>query len=308
MLATLDVGTNSVKLLVARVERGRILPIEERVLITRLGEGVNRTHRISSEAMDRTLEALVGFREIARRRKAWQFSAVGTRVLRAAKNAQEFVHRCKKELDLSLRILSGKEEARLSFLGAAWNREVATAVDIGGGSTEFMIGRRGRLLRGTSVNLGAVALTERFFRGDPVPPKEMSAAQSMIRKQLSRLSLRFSTSTLLGIGGTVATAISLHQKRTLGPKAIQGARLTTTQVDTLRDRLATLTLAERKKLPGLEPARADIIVAGLVILSEVLHCGGFHELRASTWGIRHGVALEMAFGRKYNPAPHDNRP
>lgn len=279
ILATIDVGTNSVKLLVAEAARGRVRPIEEHVTITRLGEGVEKTGQISRPAMDRTLEALVDFREHARSRRAWNISAVGTRVLRAAKNAGEFVRRCRGELDLDLRVISGNEEARLAFLGATGGRKDVAAIDVGGGSTELITAKSAK-----SWNVGAVTLAERF-------DDDVEAMTREVRRVFKPGKL---PGTLVGIGGTVATAVAVQRKRDLTPAVVHGRRLTLARIRAMRDRLAGMTLAERKRVKGLEPGRADIIVAGLVILAEAMVLGGFDELTASARGLRHGLALELA--------------
>lgn len=279
ILATIDVGTNSVKLLVAEARNGRVRPLEERVTITRLGEGVEKSGHISRPAMDRTLEALVDFREHARSRRAWNIAAVGTRVLRAAKNAGEFVKRCRGELDLDVRVLSGPEEARLAFLGATEGKTGVAALDIGGGSTEIMTLRSAK-----SWNVGAVTLTERF--GDDVEAMAREVRRAVKPGTLPR--------RLIGIGGAVATAVAIQRKRDLTPGIVHGRRLSIGQVREMRDRLAAMTLEERKHVTGLEPARADIIVAGLTILAEVMEKARFSSMTASARGLRHGLALELA--------------
>ncbi len=290
ILGAIDVGTNSVKLLIVDSKRGRLVPVAERVTITRLGEGVEKTRRISAEAMDRTLEALVGFRELARRRRAWTLEAVGTRVLRMAENAGDFVRRCRKELDLPVRILSGEEEARLGYVGATGGSESCAVLDVGGGSAQLIVRGRGR-----SVDVGAVVLTEAFLRTDPPRPEELRAARDRAARELRGLVRgRKLPSDLVGIGGTIATAAAIRRRRKIGPEAAHGCRLPLRSVDALRDRLAAMTIGERRRVRGLDPARADIIVAGLVVVGEAMRAGGFEELRTSAYGLRHGLALEMA--------------
>ncbi len=295
ILATIDIGTNSVKLLVAKIERGRLTPIEERVVITRLGEGVSRRGRIAGAAADRTLETLAQFRDSAVRHDARQIVAVGTRVLRAARNARDFLLRCEYEAGLSARILSAEEEARLSFLAAAAGSDEATVIDIGGGSTQISKGTRGRLEGPWSMNLGAVVLTERYLLHDPPLQAEMGSVASRIAMALAPiLRHRPFPRRLIGVGGTVATAVAIERRRTATRRDVQGWILRKSNVESLRERLASLTIEERRRVPGLEPARADIIVAGLMILETVLRRGEFPHVRASAHGIRHALALELA--------------
>lgn len=276
-VAAVDIGTNSVKLLI--VSNGRT--VDERVVVTRLGEGVERTGRISGRAMDRTLEALVWFREIARKRKAWDLRVVGTRVLRMARNAREFVRRCREELDLPVRILSGAEEARLGYLGATGGARGVAVLDVGGGSAQFIVDGRGR-----SAAVGAVVVTESHLRSDPPAPDEIAKARRHVRARAAKLVRK--APKLVGIGGTIATAAAIREGR------VHGVRLRLGDIDELLARLAAMPLEDRKRVKGLDPARADIIVAGLLIVGEILRAGGFGELLVSGHGLRHGLALEMA--------------
>lgn len=298
ILAAVDVGTNSVKLLIARVERSRVSPVEERVVITRLGEGVERTHRIAGAAADRTLEVLADYRERIHRRSVRKVAVVGTRVLRAAKNASDFAMRCEFEAGLPLRILTAEEEARLAFRGAASGFPEATVVDIGGGSAQISRGAGGWLARSWSVNVGAVVVTERRLRHDPPTRSELRAALEGVDRQIRGIfDCGGFPRPLVGVGGTVATAVAIHRRRKPTTGAVHGQVLKASTVLELRDLLAAMPLSQRRSIPGLEPARADIIVGGLLILGEVLRLGGFPELRAFSFGLRHGLALELVAGR-----------
>ncbi len=306
-LAAIDIGTNSVKLLVGSVGRGKVRPALERVEVTRLGEGLQKSRRISPEAADRTLERLSEFARLARELGARKVVAAGTRVLRAARNARGFLRRCRRETGLRVRVLTESEEARLAYRGAraAARTPRAVVVDIGGGSMQLTLGTpRGVEWHGGAA-IGAVVLTERFLRGDPPRARELAGLRNRIRERLEaplaglKAARAGREAELVGVGGTVAAlaAVSLRLPRPL-PERIHGRRMTARRVAALAGRLAGMSLARRRRVPGIEPGRADIIAAGAAILVEVMRGGGFPALRVSAAGLRHGLLLELASGRR----------
>lgn len=290
MLAAIDVGTNSVKLLVGRVCSGRVIPVLHRARITRLGEGLGRSKRISPGAAERTLEALAEFRRLAEVRGAEAVAAAGTRALRAASNRAAFLARCRREAGLEVRVLSGREEARLAFCGAAGTqggRGALAAIDVGGGSTEIMVGEPPNRLRASwSLPLGAVTLTERFLAHDPPTAQELERLRAQARRRLARVPVR-RVGDLLGIGGTVSAVLRLVGRR---GRAERG------EVESLAERFSRLAAAARERL-GVERGRADIVVAGAWILVEAMKRLGAGALRSADGGLRHGMLLELAAGR-----------
>jgi exopolyphosphatase/guanosine-5'-triphosphate,3'-diphosphate pyrophosphatase len=290
-LAAIDVGTNSVKLLVGRVRAGRVIPLLHRARITRLGEGLGRSDWISPEAADRTLAALAEFRRLAEERGAREVAAAGTRALRAASNRAAFLARCRAEAGVEIRVLSGREEARLAFRGAAGaarGRGAVAAIDVGGGSTEVMLGEPPDRLRASwSLPLGAVTLTERFLAHDPPTAAELARLRAEARRRLARVPAGRAGGEVLGIGGTASVVLRLVGR---------GGRATRGQVEALAERLSRLTAAERERL-GVEPGRADIVAAGAWVLAEAMGRLGAPTLRAAGGGLRHGMLLEMAAGR-----------
>jgi len=298
--AAIDVGTNSVKMLLGTVAEDRVVPELHRAQITRLGQGLAATGVISPEAAGRTIEAIAGFRKLAEERKAERVTAVGTQALREAKNADEFLARCEREAGLALRILTGEEEARLSFQGASWAAQTprVTAVDIGGGSTEVMIGTRVSLERWWSLPMGAVVLTEQFLRSDPPADEEMRLMSAAVEKQLRVVDIRPGPQAeLVGVGGTVA-ALMMHtaRKAKTDPRTLSSARIPFDEVSSMAIHLSLRTTADREEM-GFERGRADIIVAGAWILAAVMSRLGAPAMRASVHGLRHGLLIEMASGR-----------
>lgn len=298
--AAIDLGTNSVKLLVGNVTDGKVVPDLHRIQITRLGEGLHASGTIAAAAGERTVKALVEFRALAEERKVERIAVVGTQALRLARNSEEFLGRCEREAGVKVRILTGDEEARLAFQGAASAAQSPriAAVDIGGGSTEIMIGTRAGLERAWSLAIGAVLLTEQYLRSDPPGEEEMHVMSASIERQVRTVDLVPGPQVeLVGIGGTVSSLLGLIRKQAEAePRAYARQLIPFDAISSLAIHLSLRTTAEREGM-GLERGRADIIVAGAWILTAVMSHLGANALRASTQGLRHGLLIELAAGR-----------
>lgn len=296
-LAAVDIGTNSIKLLLGRVAGRRVTPLLHRTIVTRLGEGLQKSGAISAEAADRTLAALAELQALARDRGVERLQAVGTLVLRVARNGPEFVDRAAKELGLPIRILSGEEEARLSFQGAvgASDAEQVLGIEIGGGSTQIMVGTHARLHASWSLHMGAVVLTEEFLHGDPPGAEEMVAMSAAISRHLQNVVARVGKDgELVGIGGTVSALLTqLRKNDGADPREFHQASVSFETVSALSIHLSLKTLAERERM-GIEKGRADIIVAGAWILTAAMSHLEARTLRASAHGLRHGLLIDMA--------------
>ncbi len=296
-LAAIDVGTNSAKLLVARVEGREVTPLLHRSVVTRLGEGLDRTGTIAAAAADRTLALLKEFRELAVDRGATSLVAAGTQVLRAASNAAEVLDRARREAGVEIRVLSAHDEARLSFLGAAGAARTprALAIDIGGGSTEVMVGSGEDLHASWSAPAGAVTLTERHLRSDPPSSAEMQELAAGVERALEPVKVRAGDDCeLVGIGGTVSSLLRAL-RLTSGEDAREhhGRFVPLAEIEALSIRLSLMTVKDREAM-GLEPGRADIIVAGAWLLVAAMSRLEARGLRASARGLRHGLILDLA--------------
>jgi len=296
-LAAIDVGTNSTKLLIGRVSGRSVTPLLHRVIITRLGEGLQQTGVISGDAADRTLAALSEFKALAKERGAERIGVVGTLALRAARNGRAFADRCAHETGLALRILNGEEEARLSFLGAAGASaaEQVLGIEIGGGSTQIMVGTHAKLHASWSLNMGAVVLTEEFLKTDPPAAGEMVEMSAAISGHLQNVIARVGKDgELVGIGGTVSALLALLRKNEgADPREFHQTSVPFETISALSIHLSLKTVAERERM-GLEKGRADIITAGAWILTASMSHLGAVSLRASAHGLRHGLLIEMA--------------
>lgn len=291
--AAVDIGTNSTRLLIGRVEAGVIVAEHFGLHSTRLGEGMGGQARLGGPAMARTLTALREYRQLADKYQLQGWRVVATSAVRDADNGIAFAQMVEREIGWTVEIISGQEEAALSYLGAVkalGNAARPVVVDIGGGSTEFTWTDAQGCLNSRSVNLGAVRLTE----------SKPAAAELMHRLAPVLDELKDEPiDCLVGVGGTATTLAAMEQRlATYDPNQVQGFYLARETVTRWLNALSTMNLAERRQLPGLQPARADIIVAGVEILSAVLHGLNQNGLIVSDSDILQGMVWLMAEGRK----------
>lgn len=290
--AVIDVGTNTVLLLVADAAGGALSAVDERMEITRLGRGVDRTRELAPAAMDETAAAVGAFAAAARAAGADTIDVVATSAARDARNGATFLERLRGVAGVVPEILSGDLEAELSYASA---RELApsgplSVIDIGGGSTEIVHGDGPRVVFRRSLDVGAVRLTERHLHGDPPAQGELGALRADLVRELSAIPPPPPGARLVGVAGTVTTLCAIH----LGLDAYDGARvhgqrLTLREVRALAVRLAALPLAQRLHTSGLPPRRADVIVAGAEILVAAMERLGMDEAVVSDRGVRWGV-------------------
>ncbi len=286
-VAVVDLGTNTTRLLVADVDDGRVEEVARRTEITRLGEGVDERRKLLPLPIARVRNVLAEYRRELERLGAERTLAVGTSAIRDAENGEAFLGEIEWSYGFTTRLLSGEEEGELTCRGVAGGRELepgTLVLDIGGGSTELIAGGSG-----TSLDLGCIRLTERFLHSDPPTREELEAAARAVRDALPDLE----PAQAIGVAGTVTTLAALELGE-YDPERVHGYRISREAVDAQLERLASLPLAERRELPGLEPERAPVIVAGVVIVREVLDRYGLDSLEASERDILHGAALEAA--------------
>jgi exopolyphosphatase/guanosine-5'-triphosphate,3'-diphosphate pyrophosphatase len=301
-VATIDIGTNSVLLLIAESKGGALEPVVERATITRLGEGVDRNRRLLAEASERTLACLTEYARTLREHGAARLDIVGTSALRDAAGGEAFIARAKEILGVAPRVIDGAEEARLTFIGAlsglaAFGR--VTVFDVGGGSTEIVSG----VLSGTersigeaiSLDIGSVRLFERHLRSDPPGAAEMQRVERDIADAIARAPKFEAGTTLVGVAGTVTQLAALElELEQYDAARVHGSELTRVAVDRLALRLAASSVAQRRALRGMESSRADVIVVGSAIVRAVLRWSGATKLLVSDRGVRWGLAAELA--------------
>lgn len=296
--ATIDIGTNSVLLLVAeRGDDGKFRPILERAEITRLGRGVDLHKKLDPAAMEDTLKVLEAFAADARAVGAQEIAATATSAARDASNGLAFLQAAAARAGLKVEIISGEEEARLSFAAALadfGHQGPMVVLDIGGGSTEFIYGdSAGKIAFRHSFDVGSVRMTERFVRTDPPTRAERAALVEHLAATFHALPQRLPNSRLIGVAGTVTTLLAVA--RGIEPydgARVNGAELSRAEVDALTDRLCDLTLAQKRALPGLQPKRADVIAAGALVLQAAMAQLGLQAVTVSDRGLRWGLLAD----------------
>ena len=310
-IAAIDVGSNSVRLLVAEYDPASGLAvIDELKDQPRLAAGLASTGSLSEEAITRAMQALGRMREVCQRRGVRRIAAVATAAVREADNGKLFVRRVRKELDIPLRIINAETEAALSYRSVAHHFRLAggrtLVADIGGGSLELIGAVDGLVELTQSLPLGAVRLTELHLPGDRSTRKEIQPLRDYLAKCLKRSisSREWSAATVIGSGGTFTTLGRMVQARRGLPTgdSVHGVSVTAAEVEQLIDWLASRTPDERRQVPGLSPERADIILAGLAVTAELLDRVRARSITVSAFGLREGLLLEMA-GAKDTATP-----
>jgi exopolyphosphatase / guanosine-5'-triphosphate,3'-diphosphate pyrophosphatase len=299
-LAAVDVGTNSVLLLVAeRGSDGVVHPVREEADITRLGRGVDRTGVLSSEGMEATLDVLARFAGMARADGARSLVVTATSAARDARNGAEFLARARERTGATVEILSGDEEARLSYLAVAEDFAAEAgeagllAIDVGGGSTEFVHGRGREVRFRRSLDIGSVRLTERCIHSDPPAVADQEAIRDAVRAALGALPAFPRQVRVVGVAGTVTSLFALaHAIEPYDASRVHGGWLPVEDIARVRARLCTLPVAERRVLPGMQPKRADVLPAGALLFETALAHLGVGGARVSDRGLRWGVLLD----------------
>jgi len=283
--AVIDIGTNTVKVLVADMPQGQVVMVLHKDRVTRLGEGVHERQRLSTEAIDRTLQAIDEFHLEAKVAGAIHIIALTTSACRDAANRDEFFDAVRQKCGLEVQMVSGDREAELIFRGVSsdpeWSAAPLLVVDVGGGSAEFIQGRDGRMERSKSLPLGALRLTEQFGEGRLAELCEHLRA--VLRPVLAQY--KVSGSRMIGTGGTITTFARMEGG------AIDHATIAREELFGLVRRLDAMPLAERKQVPGLPPDRADIIVAGGAVFLVAMEVLGAVELTVSVRNLRYGALL-----------------
>ena len=296
--AAIDVGTNSVKLHVGELlDDGEWRTVVDRSEITRLGAGVHETGRLGEEPLRRTVDAIALLAGVAREDSAEAIVVVGTAGLRQASNADEFLAAVRERAGVEVEVISGDEEARLSYLAAAEALHLGEGrlgvFETGGGSSQFTFGEGGRVEERFSLDLGAVPVTERFGLDQAVDEETVAAARTEIASQLGALEGRPPLDVLAGIGGAITNlaGVQLGLER-YEPGRVRGLELKAAEVDRQIELYRTLDADGRRAIVGLQPKRAEVILAGACIVRTVLERLGRDSLTVSDQGLRHGVLLE----------------
>ncbi len=308
-VAVVDIGSNSTRLLVADVDdQQRITELARRSEVTRLGQGVDATGRLHDEAIDRVTKVLDDYRQIIDDHDCQANLAVLTSAVRDAANGHEFTNLVKTRYQLDAQTLTGDEEAELTFLGATHDRPRAghhtdpdaptVVIDIGGGSTEFVIGTAGHMTFHVSSQAGVVRMSERHIHTDPPDTHELQALEDDTRdvfRDAIPPEQRTAVQSGIAVAGTATQAAAIDQELVpYDPEKVHGYRLFLGTVELLLARLAAMTDEQRRRVKGLHPDRAPTIVAGMILLGEAMRTFGLEEVTVSEHDILHGGALRLA--------------
>jgi exopolyphosphatase / guanosine-5'-triphosphate,3'-diphosphate pyrophosphatase len=302
-VAVVDIGTNSTRLLVADVRGGAVEELDRRSVVTRLGEGVDATGRLEDAAQERVLSVLAEYAESIERHGCERRIAVLTSAVRDADNGAAFADAVRDRYGLDGRTLSGDEEARLTYLGATAARDGADAtpllvVDIGGGSTELVTGARGEMGFHVSTQAGVVRHSERFLRGDPPAREDVDALARDVRgifEAAVPAAVRERVRAAVAVAGTATSVAAIDAGiEPYDPARVEGRVVPIWRLTEISASLAALSLEERKTVPGLHPDRAPVIVAGTILLAEVLAVFGLDRFEASERDILWGAAISAA--------------
>jgi exopolyphosphatase / guanosine-5'-triphosphate,3'-diphosphate pyrophosphatase len=303
-IAVIDAGTNSTRLLVADVEGGRVSEVERRSRVTRLGRGVDLTGQLSAEAIEAACEAIAEYISIAASVEADEMVAIATSAVRDAANGGAFIAELRERFSLTARVLDGDEEARLTYLGASSNgapQERTVVIDIGGGSTEFVVGMGREIAFHASLQAGVVRHTERHISSDPPTAGEMERlagdARSLMKATITGHA-EANAEAGIAVAGTPTSLAAIDMGlEPYDSRQVHGQVLNLTSIQRILSRLATAPLADRVRIPGLHPDRAPTIIAGVVILIEAMRAFELEQIRVSEHDILYGTAIGTACGQ-----------
>ena len=302
VVAGIDLGTNTVRLLVARF--GDKSPFEElysEQRITRLGQDLRRTGCLVPEAIERTVAAIGDFKAMADRFQVDCMAVVATSAVRDARNRAEFIDRVKQRTGYEVQVIDGDKEAFLSYQGIRMTLDGYSdnlmIVDIGGGSTEYVSVNDGRISGAVSINMGVVHFTDGYLRSDPPADGEIAAVRHEVRQLLAKNAQHMNTieaTRFVGTAGTVTTLAAIHQGLTVyDPSKINNYTISREEIGRIFDFLRALPIKERSKVPGLAPGREDLIIAGSIILMESMDHFASGHLVVSDYGLREGLVLDL---------------
>ena len=302
-LAGVDIGTLTCRLLIADISTdGRLTELRSDRRILRLGEGVDQTKQLSVAAMDRVVQCLKEWRELIDATRIDVVAVVATSAVRDAGNRNEFLDRVKREAGFEVELISGEEEARRTMLGirSGLPHDVTDvlALDIGGGSTEFMLDRPGQPPIVRSIDIGVVRLCERLLHHDPPSDDEVRQAREWITRETKAAIAgmgNYQTATFVGTAGTITSLAAMAQKlSTYEPARIHNYHLRLTTIQELEQTLLSRKKADRVGLPGLEKGREEVIAAGTIIIRTIMETLRMSAVLVSDLGLREGVVINLA--------------
>ncbi len=300
-VAVVDIGSNSTRLLVAEVEDGRVAEVERQSRVTKLGRGVDLSGQLSAEAIEAACKAIADYVEICREANVERVESIATSAVRDASNGSAFVAELRERFALSARVLDGEEEARLTYAGATAERppsEPTLVVDIGGGSTELIVGTGAEIAFHASLQAGVVRHSERHVASDPPTTEELEGLAADVRAMIENATADQAGAQAnvgIGVAGTPTSLASVELGlEPYDPRQVHGHTLTLASIQRLLSQLASAPLSKRVEITGMHPDRAPTIIAGVVILVETMRAFGLERIEVSEHDILYGVAMGAA--------------
>lgn len=302
-IGTIDIGTNSMRLLIADYKDNKIENRKKYINTTRIGQGVDKDGYITEEALERNLTALKEFADKCKEEKCEEVYCMGTSALRDSKNGQEFVERAKELTNINVKIICGEEESNLGFIGVLEGtdgdkNEDVLVIDIGGGSTEFIVGNKDGIKFCKSENVGALRMTEKFITTDPISDEEFNAMKNFIEETISSTINKLKTmniSKIVGIGGAITSLSAMNQQlEVYSMEKVHNSQVTKKDLEKILQNLKIMTLNDKKTLKGLQPKRADIITAGVKILDIVMEKLEFEKIMISEYDNLEGLMCQKS--------------
>ena len=300
-VGTIDIGTNSMRLLIADYENNKIKNRKKYINTTRIGQGVDKEGYITEEALERNLKALKDFSDKCVQEKCEKVYCMGTSALRDSKNGQYFVDRAKELTNIDVKIICGQEESNLGFMGVLEGTEGnkkddILVMDIGGGSTEFIVGNEDGIKFSKSENVGALRMTEKFITTDPISDEEFNNMTKFIEDTISSTLEKLKSmhiSKLVGIGGAITSLSAINQQFEIySMEKVHNSVVTKKELEKILQNLKNMTLNDKKTIKGLQPKRADIITAGVKILHIVMENLEFEEIMISEYDNLEGLICQ----------------
>jgi exopolyphosphatase/guanosine-5'-triphosphate,3'-diphosphate pyrophosphatase len=300
-VAVIDIGTNSTRLLIADVDDPGVYEVERSTAVTNMGRGVDHTGMICSDAVEDVCGVIADYKSRYEEMGADRVMAIATSAVRDATNGEAFVAELRERFDLDASMLTGEQEAHLTYLGATAHRPAADPTlvfDIGGGSTELIVGTGSEVGFHTSLQAGTIRQSERHLISDPPDPHQLEDLAADIRNLIDRAiedQTQSKPSRAIAVAGTPTSLAAIDQGlEPYDPGRVHGYHLGMERIQRMLSRLSSLPLAERLRVPGLHPGRAPTIVAGTVILVQVMRAFGMREIEVSELDILQGSALSAA--------------
>lgn len=295
-VAVVDIGTNTLLLLIAEHDGDGARAVIDECRFGRLGQGLDETGELAAVAIERSLAIATEYGGLIREHQVDEVRVVATQALREAANAHRFIEPAEQAFGAAIEVIAGEREAALVHKAVAASLPQLSGhllvVDVGGGSTELIVAGDAGVDSYRSIHIGSVRHTERHLKDDPPTPEQVRALTADLEAAIAALELPGHV-TVVGTAGTATTIAAIDLKlATWQPERVQGHRITAERVQAQLDQLLALSVAERRNLPGLEPARADVIAAGVAIFARVLHHTGAADMIISDRGVRWGLAYE----------------